>query len=236
MGVELRVVDDVMQTVAQELTDALRRGGPIVLTGGSTVSAYGAAAAADPAGWTGAQLWFTDERCVPVDDSRSNYGSVQSSLLVGLQNAGIEIGYCERMLGEEGPQPGADAYVRSLAERGITGDGGLGFELLILGLGPDAHIASMFPGQASLDEDSSLVTGVPEAGHEPFVPRITLTFPALALARHVLVVAAGSGKADAVSAAFAEDAPVSREVPASLLSEWCENVLVLVDDESAARL
>jgi 6-phosphogluconolactonase len=120
-----------------------------------------------------------------------------------------------------------------LHERGVVESG---FGLLLLGLGPDTHIASMFPGQASLDQRTRLVVGVPEAGHDPFVPRITLTYPGLALARKVVVMAAGAAKADAVAAAFAQDAPATREVPASLLSEYCDNVLVLLDEEGASRL
>jgi 6-phosphogluconolactonase len=232
VSVELRIVDDPMAACAAELKAALGRGGPIVLTGGSTVAAY-KLAAEQPADWSGAQLWFGDERCVPVSDQRSNYGAVAAALLGPLAASGVAIDYCERMLGEEGFADGAAAYEHALHERGVAESG---FELLLLGLGPDTHIASMFPGQASLDERTRLVVGVPEAGHDPFVPRITLTFPALALARKIVVMAAGAAKADAVSAAFAPDAPVTREVPASLLSEYCDNLLVLLDDDGAARL
>ncbi len=229
MSLELRIVDDVMAAVATELAAALPNG-PVVLTGGSTVNAYAAVPAET---WTGARLWFSDERCVPVSDERSNFGAIAAAVLDPVASANVAITYCERMRGEEGPEAGATAYEQVLREHGVPEQG---FELLILGLGPDSHIASMFPGQDSLDERKRLVVGVAEAGHEPFVPRITLTFPALSLARRVLVVAAGSGKADAVSTAFAEDAPVSREVPASLLAEYCQSVTVLVDDDSAARL
>jgi 6-phosphogluconolactonase len=237
MSVELRIVDDVLAAVADELLGALPAGRPIVLTGGSTVNAYGAAAAANPTAWSGAQLWFGDERCVPVSDPNSNFGAVRQALLDPLQDAGVELGYCKRIAGELGFIAGADAYEEELHAEGLSGPGATGFfELLLLGLGPDGHVASMFPGQASLDERSRLVVGVPEAGHEPFVPRISMTFPALSAATRVLVVAGGAGKADAVAHAFSEDAPASRDVPASLLAEYCEQVTVLLDDDSAARL
>jgi 6-phosphogluconolactonase/glucosamine-6-phosphate isomerase/deaminase len=71
---------------------------------------------------------------------------------------------------------------------------------------------------------------------EPFVPRVTLTFTALSRAKRVLVLATGSSKADPIAAAFAEDAPSSTDVPASLLSEHVEDIVVVLDEEAAARL
>jgi 6-phosphogluconolactonase len=94
----------------------------------------------------------------------------------------------------------------------------------------------MFPGQASLSERSRLAVGVSQAGLEPFVPRVTLTFPALSRARRVLVLATGASKADPIAAAFADDAPRSLSVPASLLSEHVEEIVVLLDEDAAARL
>ncbi|MCL2420019.1 MAG: 6-phosphogluconolactonase, partial [Conexibacteraceae bacterium] len=109
-------------------------------------------------------------------------------------------------------------------------------ELVLLGIGPDGHICSMFPGQDSLNERSRLAVGVPEAGLEPFVPRVTLTFPALSHAKRVLVFATGASKADPIAAAFAEDAPATPEIPASLLAEHVEDIVVLLDDDAASRL
>jgi 6-phosphogluconolactonase len=221
MSVEVRIVDDPMAACAAELATALQAGGPVVLTGGSTAASYQSVS-----DWSGQQLWFSDERCVPASDARSNYGAVLAALGSRLDEAD-----CERIFGELGPEQAATRYEEALSSRAQSG-----FELFLIGLGPDAHICSMFPGQASLDERSRLVVGVPEAGLEPFVSRVTLTFPAIALARKVVVMAAGAAKADALSAAFAEDAPVTREVPASLLSEYCDNILVLTDDAGAVRL
>jgi 6-phosphogluconolactonase len=81
-----------------------------------------------------------------------------------------------------------------------------------------------------------LVVGVPEAGLEPFVPRVTLTFTALSHAKRVLVLATGESKADAIAAAFADDAPRSHDVPASLLVEHVEDIVVVLDEDAAARL
>jgi 6-phosphogluconolactonase len=94
----------------------------------------------------------------------------------------------------------------------------------------------MFPGQASLSETERFAVGVPVAGLEPFVPRVTLTFPALARAKRAIVLATGAGKADAISSAFADEAPATAQKPASLLREHVRELTVLLDDAAAARL
>src|SRR5207302_8249989 len=122
-------------------------------------------------------------------------------------------------------------YERELREAGPPA-----FELLLLGVGPDGHTASLFPDQPSLSERSRLVVGVPEAGLEPFVPRVTLTLPAIGLARHVVVLATGHAKADAVAAAFGEGAQPDPHVPTSLLAGTAKEITVLVDPAAASRL
>ena len=147
----------------------------------------------------------------------------------------MEVGFCRRILGERGHVQGAIEYERELEHVG-GGPGAIRFELVLLGVGSDGHICSMFPGQESLSERSRMAVGVPEAGLEPFVPRVTLTFPALSRAKRVLVLATGASKADPIAAAFADDAPHTTDVPASLLSEHVEEIVVLLDEEAAARL
>ena len=124
----------------------------------------------------------------------------------------MEVEFCRRILGERGYEEGALEYERELEHVG-GGPGAIRFELVLLGVGSDGHICSMFPGQESLDERSRFAVGVPEAGLEPFVPRVTLTFPALSRAKRVLVLATGAGKADPIAAAFADDAPRTTDVP-----------------------
>jgi 6-phosphogluconolactonase len=228
---DLRIVDDPALACAEELIAAARTGGHVVLTGGSTPRRAYELAAAHPEAFAGAKLWFGDERCVPPDDERSNYRMAKEALLDPIAAAGVEIALCRRIEGERGPDEGAAEYERALAEHGA-----LPFTLVLLGLGSDGHTASMFPGQSSLDERSRLVVGVPEAGLEPFVPRVTLTFPCIAQAHRVLVLATGEGKADAVARAFAADATPSRDTPASLLAEHVESLTVLLDADAASRL
>jgi 6-phosphogluconolactonase len=224
VSTDIRIVDDPLAECATLVGAALGRG-PVVLTGGSTVKAY---SSLDAAAWTGAKLWFSDERCVEPTDERSNYGGLERAIGAALEGAEVE-----RIRAEDGHQAGAAAYERTLLERGIRETG---FELFVIGLGPDAHICSMFPGMEALDERAALCVGVPVAGLDPKVPRVTLTFPAITLARHVLVMAAGEGKAEALAHAFAEDAPASREVPGSLLSAFAAEITVLTDDAGASRL
>jgi 6-phosphogluconolactonase len=107
---------------------------------------------------------------------------------------------------------------------------------VLLGIGQDGHTASLFPGQQSLSERSRLVVGVPEAGLEPFVPRVSLTIPALTSARQVVFLISGSSKAAAVAAAFGPDAEPDPSVPASLLVPEAKLITVLLDHDAAAGI
>lgn len=225
-----------MTAFADALLEAARSGGHVALTGGSTPkAAYEMAAAKDPQAFAGAEIWFGDERCVPPDDERSNYRMARQALLDPVKAAGIDFAGVHRMAGELGPHAGAEAYAREL-EAAASTSRGPEFALILLGIGPDGHIASMFPGQDSLGERSRWVVGVPEAGHEPYVPRITLTFPALSRARRVLLLATGSSKADAVAGAFGPDSVRRPELPAAMLVDHVAQLTVMLDADAAAQL
>ena len=211
---ELRVLDDPAAEVARLLSDAAAAGGHIVLTGGSTPAKAYATALEGGADWSGATLWFGDERCVPIDDERSNFAMADAVLLSKLDPA-AEVW---RMEGELGPQEGARRYEQLV--RDALGDAPA-WDLLLLGLGPDGHCASLFPGKPEQDVTDRLVVGVPEAGLEPFVPRISLTIPAIDAARHVVFLVTGDSKRDAVRRAFVDrDAalPPARLRPAGALT------------------
>src|SRR5579875_1108849 len=164
MSIEIQVVDDPAQVCADALSVAAATGEHVVLTGGSSPKhAYELAASQHAQSWQGAKLWFTDERCVEPDSDLSNFRMVKESLLDPLESAGVEIEFCRRIFGERGPEEGALEYERDLEHAG-GGPGAIRFELALLGVGPDGHICSMFPGQDSLAERSRLAVGVPEAG------------------------------------------------------------------------
>jgi 6-phosphogluconolactonase len=233
MALELEVVDDPGRACAAMLVGVAAGGGQIVLAGGSTPrAAYGEFVEAvrtvgiDVSGCT---MWFSDERCVPPEDERSNYGMVRDALLEPLGEKAAPV--VHRMRGELGPFEAAEEYERELRAAGPPR-----FDLVLLGLGPDGHLASMFPDQSSLSERSRLVLGVEEAGWEPYVPRVTLTFPALVNARQILFVATGSSKAEPVAAAFGPSARPDPHVPSSLLPGMAKEVKVLLDREAAAGL
>ncbi|HUY70630.1 MAG TPA: 6-phosphogluconolactonase [Gaiellaceae bacterium] len=214
----LHVFDDPAGAVAQLLAAEARRGGAIVLTGGSTPErAYELAARLEP-DWSRAQVFWGDERCVPPDDGRSNFGLAKRALLDRL----AALPDVHRIRGELAPAAAAAEYEAELGE--ATPD------LLLLGLGPDGHVASLFPGSPQLAERARLVTHGP-AGLEPFVERVTLTLPALLTARRIVVLVAGAGKAEAVERSFR--GPVDEEVPASLLRRGEAPLDVYLDPAAA---
>ncbi len=201
------------------------QGGQLVLAGGSTPRAAYEAAAARDADWGRAVLWFGDERCVDADDERSNFKMVKESLLDRVSGDAPQV---HRIAGEKGPVAAADEYEQELQAAGSPE-----FDLVLLGLGPDGHIASLFPDQATLSERERLVVGVERAGLEPFVPRVSLTLPALGGARQVVFLVSGQSKAGAVAAAFGPDAKPDPHVPASMLAPFASEIVVLMDEAAA---
>lgn len=204
-------------------------GGDIVLTGGSTPrAAYTElveAVRTVGVDLSECTLWFSDERCVAPDDERSNYGLVRDSLLDALGD--LPLPTVHRMRGELGPTAAADEYERELHAAGPPR-----FDLVLLGIGPDGHLASMFPDHASLAERSRLVVGVEKSGLEPYVPRVTLTFPAIVNARQIVFLVTGESKAEAVAAAFGPDATPDPHIPSSLLVPQAKEVKVLLDRDA----
>jgi 6-phosphogluconolactonase len=191
----LEVLDDPASAVADLLLDTAAAGGHIVLTGGSSPKrAYEMAAQGD---WSGATVWYGDERCVPPDHEWSNHAMAESALLSRVDPRPEVL----RMEGELGHERGANAYEALVRDR--LGDEPR-WDLLLLGLGPDSHCASLFPGKPEVGVTDRLVVGVPEAGMEPFVPRITFTLPAINAARRVVFLVTGESKREAVRRAFGD--------------------------------
>jgi 6-phosphogluconolactonase len=226
---DTRILDDPAAAAADLIAGVAGAGGQIALAGGSTPRAAYERVAAMDVDWSRATLWFGDERCVPPEDERSNYGMVRAALLDRIVGEGPVV---RRMEGERGPHEGADRYEQLLRE--TFGSGPPQLDLVLLGLGPDAHCASLFPGQPTLDERERWAIGVDEAGMEPYVPRVTLTLPAINAARDVVFLIAGADKADAVRRAFVEEP--SRDAPASLVAPEQGRLILLLDAAAAAGL
>jgi 6-phosphogluconolactonase len=223
--VDITVVADAEEAArrtADRLAEQARTGGSIVLTGGKTPRvAYQLAADLEP-DWSRVEVWWGDERCVPPDDERSNYGMAR----VLLDRINQPPAAVHRMRGELGPEAGADAYDQELEGVGT-------FDLVLLGLGPDGHIASLFPNFPTLDVTDRDAVGT-EAGHEPFVDRISMTLPRLCATRELLFLVAGEDKADAVARAFAGEP--SHGTPGSLARAAEGTTRAIVDQAAAARL
>jgi 6-phosphogluconolactonase len=189
--VTLEVLDDPATAVADLLVEAT---GDIVITGGSSPQRAYELAAERRADWSGVTIWFTDERCVPPDHEYSNFAMVEKALFARVEQPPRVM----RMQGELGPEDGAAAYASELGDDPQ-------FELILLGLGPDSHIASLFPSRPEKHVTDRLVVGVPEAGLEPFVPRISLTLPAINAARQKVFLVTGESKREAVQRAFGDE-------------------------------
>jgi 6-phosphogluconolactonase len=223
--IELIVVEDedaAARACAERLVEAARAGRQIVLTGGSTPKrAYEQAAALEP-DWSRAELWWGDERCVPPDDPNSNYGMAKAALLDRLREPPLAV---HRIAGEAGKDEAAEEYARELDLTAL--------DLILLGLGPDGHVASLFPNFPTLRVTDRRV--VPsEAGHEPFVDRVTLTLPTLCSAESVLFLVTGESKADAAEKAFAGDPDAS--VPGSLVRAENGRTAAILDRAAASLL
>jgi 6-phosphogluconolactonase len=225
-SVEITVVADAEEAArvaADRLAEQARAGGSIVLSGGSTPRRAYQLAAELESDWSRVELWWADERCVPPDDALSNYAMAKKALLDRLEQQPAAV---HRMQGELGRDEGTREYRLELTD---VGD----FDLVLLGLGPDGHIASLFPKFPTLDVTGRDVVGS-EAGHEPFVDRISLTLPRICATRELLFLVAGADKADAVAHSFAGDP--SPATPGSLARSADGTTRAVLDRAAAAKL
>ena len=226
---DIQVLDDPAARVADMLVEAAAAGSHIVLTGGSTPRAAYEKAAEKGADWSRAEIWFGDERCVPPEHEHSNFGMANAALLSKIEPKAVH-----RMHGELGPQDGAREYAQQLD--GAFGQGVLPeFGLLLLGLGPDAHIASLFPGNPELSEQTKTVVGVETPGMAPLVARISLTLPVINAASQVVFLVSGEDKAEAVARAFGGMRP-GPDAPASLVRPEPGSLTVLLDPAAARHV
>ena len=219
----------------------------VALAGGSTPKAAYQRLAADASLgaelWGATHVWFGDERCVPPDSPDSNYRMAHDALLAHVPVPEAQI---NRIEGEREPDDAAARYDALLRGEAVMGRdataardgaevprdpvGAPVFDLMLLGVGPDGHTASLFPGTPGLDEQKRWVLAVAApVALTPKVPRITLTFPCLNSAREVAVLAVGAEKRDAVRAALGGGA----EIPPSGRVRGRERTVWVLDETAA---
>jgi 6-phosphogluconolactonase len=208
----LATAEEVAKTAAAEIAEALRGGArSLVLAGGTTPQRCYELLSSLDVEWGRVAVLFGDERCVPADHPESNYRMVKETLLDRVAPATVY-----RMPAELGPEGGAEAYAKAVADAAPL-------DFVLLGVGEDGHIASLFPGHPVL-RATGLTAGVRDSPKPP-PERVTLTLEVIRDARQVLILATGSTKADAVALARRGETPSGMIAAA----RW------LIDQDAAAR-
>lgn len=165
------------------------------LTGGSVGVKTAAALAGADVDWARVTIYLGDERFVPAGDPERNDGQLDDVLLRGIADRATVHRWPARGPGVEDVDAAAEAFLTTVELP--AGDEPL-FDVTLLGMGPEGHMNSIFPHTPAVAEDERLVVGVRDCPKPP-PERLTFTLPAVRRSRHVLVVAAGAGKAEAVS-------------------------------------
>jgi 6-phosphogluconolactonase len=178
--------------------------------------------------WSKVHLFFGDERTVPPTDHNSNFGMID---LEFLSHIDIPYGNVHRMVGEIDPEEAARRYEREL-ERAF-GQDEVRLDLVLLGLGEDAHVASLFPRTKSMDDEESLVCSVYLPQLESW--RISLTFRTINNARRVVFLVSGSKKASILERVLNAQQP-TKELPATLVMPKEGTLLWMVDQDAAANI
>lgn len=201
----------------------------VALAGGSTPKATYALFTQPPycdaIDWDAVAFYFGDERCVAPDDEQSNYRMAHDTFLGPM---GIADEAVHRMHGEDDPQQAALAYRREIAE--TLGDEPL-FDLVMLGMGPDGHTASLFPGEDPLTDDEERVRAVYATSHNQW--RLTLTPSLLNATRALAFAVTGADKAKTL-AAVREGTRDPVRYPAQIICPPDESIFVWFVDRAAA--
>ncbi|HEX8299392.1 MAG TPA: 6-phosphogluconolactonase [Rubricoccaceae bacterium] len=205
---------DVSDALADRTADRLRAvlgtraRATLCLTGGSTPEpAYARLAAAEGIEWDRVHLFWGDERAVGPDSPDSNAGMAQRTLI---GPARIPASNVRRIEGERGAAEAARRYEACLEE--FFGAAPARFDVLHLGMGPDGHVASLFPGSPALAEQNRRVVATEAPDGMAVRDRITLTLPVLGRSALTLIAATGAGKRDALAAVFSTDPPPAGRV------------------------
>jgi 6-phosphogluconolactonase len=222
-----RMVERI-EDVTHEVTTS---GAAICLTGGSTPKHMYSLMAQPPwrerIPWARVHWFIGDDRLVPHDNALSNSGMAERLFLSGCAPRDhvhmIDTGFSS-------PDESAIHYEQVLRRWQIARQDRPLFDVVLMGVGPDGHTASLFPGSDALHETNRWVVGVPQANVEPYVPRVTLTLACLSQTREMLFLAAGSDKRAIVERVFeGEDLPAGLATAAGGETVW------MLDEAAASR-
>lgn len=219
--------------IAQESITARRRF-TIALSGGSTPKKLYGLLAQEPylsqIDWTLVDIFWSDERCVPPTDAESNYLMAQQVLLSKIP---IPANQIHRMPADLADRDAASYAYTLEMQQTIGSDSVPRFDLIQLGMGPEGHMASLFPHQPSLHEQQRLV--MPVTVPKPPPPRLTFTPRLLNAASHVLFLVTGAEKQDAVKAVL-EGEYQPDEYPAQIVQPTKGEVTWMLDTAAAEKL
>jgi 6-phosphogluconolactonase len=209
----------------------------LALSGGTTPEilyrALASPAFADRFDWSCTTFFFSDERCVPPDDPRSNYALADKTLFTPLRITPSQV---YRMAGESrDPQAAAHEYEQQLRLATKTSPSAQpSLDLILLGLGEDGHTASLFPG-ASILRDHQRVIAATQSPKDP-PNRLTMTLAVINRANVILFLVAGAGKAGIVKAILDPKTEAERQLPASLVAPEKGRLIWFLDRAAAAEL
>jgi 6-phosphogluconolactonase len=220
------------------LTDAAaaRGSASVVLTGGGigtkVLEELAAAPARDAIDWRHLDIWWGDERFVPAGDPDRNETGARAALL---DHVDVDPARVHPMPGPDGPDgddPDAAAarYASWLAEAAAPEGPVPAFDVLMLGIGPEGHVASLFPGLPALNDERPVVAV--RNSPKPPPTRLSLTFPSIQAAREIWILASGEEKADAVARALSGADPA--QLPAAG-ARGRQRTLFLLDGAAAAK-
>jgi 6-phosphogluconolactonase len=221
---KLIVVADVAalaEAAAQRLVNriTLENRAAVCLTGGSSPEGLYRLLAQEPwraiVPWDRVHWFMGDDRFVPQSDPLSNMGMARQLFLASVPAPRQNI----HPIATEAKSPEDAARLYEDDLKRFYGADALDparplFDLVLMGLGSDGHTASLFPHSPALDEKERWVVGVAKAGMEPFVPRVTLTFPALASTREMLFLVESRDKRQILARVLADEAPLDETLPA----------------------
>jgi 6-phosphogluconolactonase len=195
--------------------------GSVILTGGSTAARIYPLLADIEHDWSHLEVGFSDERCVPPEDDASNYKMAGESLLWKVDPFTVL-----RMPGESDPREGARSYHEAIAPLAEPG-----FDLLLLGMGADAHVGALYPDSPALAEEAAFCRAVDRPDG---MKGLTLTPPAMLGAKKIILLVTGESKADAVRRVI-QGSESPNECPARILAAH-PDVTFLLDTEAASAL